>query len=313
MWRMRLGLFRASLGSDGRGRPSPRESAPLPSSCLPQLKAPRRSCNLRRIWLWRTAIRVRRGLRGVENCLGASPRCGASSPAECGEFPPALPPAAARVRCSARWSRGLDEDRLAARTAPWTTPCTRRFCSTFTGITKRSPRMVTSSSCTVPPSERRAQISAQGILNGAPLLFDLAANAGEFRRGAVFEGAIGLNLVPEIAAKFLKVGDAGRELRDRLPIAAHGGGRMREICRHSEARSTMSRTSRISVVSRAAPAMRDLSSNTAMSIRAENSKRPPTRRNSRISVVRWCCSPIQSRSVVGASAARRCAPSGDEM
>ena len=85
--------------------------------------------------------------------------------------------------------------------------------------------MVTSSSWTVPPSERRAQVAAQRVLNGAALLFDLATNAGEFGRGAIFEGAIGLNLVLKIAAQFLKVGDAGRELRDRLPIAAHGGGR----------------------------------------------------------------------------------------
>src|SRR5580704_7786514 len=44
------------------------------------------------------------------------------------------------------------------------------------------------------------QVAAQRILNGAALLFDLTTNAGEFGRGAIFEGAIGLNLVLKIAA-----------------------------------------------------------------------------------------------------------------
>ena len=42
-----------------------------------------------------------------------------------------------------------------------------------------------------------AQISAQRFLNAAALLFDVAANAGELRRGAIFERAIGLNFVSE--------------------------------------------------------------------------------------------------------------------
>src|SRR5262249_16620279 len=48
----------------------------------------------------------------------------------------------------------LDEDRLSAGTGTVNDSVTRRFCSTFTGITKRSPRIVTSSSCTAPPSAR---------------------------------------------------------------------------------------------------------------------------------------------------------------
>ena len=39
--------------------------------------------------------------------------------------------------------------------APCTTPCTRRLCSDLMGMTKRSPRMVISSSCSVPPSASR--------------------------------------------------------------------------------------------------------------------------------------------------------------
>ena len=55
----------------------------------------------------------------------------------------------------------LDETVCPLELTPCTTPCTRRFCSTFTGMTKRSPRMVTSSSCSVPPSDKTAQIRLQ--------------------------------------------------------------------------------------------------------------------------------------------------------
>ncbi len=49
------------------------------------------------------------------------------------------------VTAFGRWKRRRAQ-RLAGR---------RRRCSTFTGMTKRSPRMVTSSSCTAPSSESR--------------------------------------------------------------------------------------------------------------------------------------------------------------
>src|SRR5215472_6114567 len=85
-----------------------------------------------------------------------------------------------------------------------------------------------------------------------------------------------------------------------------------EIWRHSAARSTTAITSRISVVSRAAPAMRDFSTSDLISEREEKSKRPPTRRNSRISVARVCWRSIHAWSVEGARSAIRCLPRGDE-
>src|SRR5271166_6599111 len=47
---------------------------------------------------------------------------------------------------------GLDNTVWPLDDAPCATPCTRRRCSTLTGMTNRSPRMVMSSSCTAPPS-----------------------------------------------------------------------------------------------------------------------------------------------------------------
>ena len=70
--------------------------------------------------------------------------------------------AGAPVRCSARWSpSGSMKTVWPLDDAPWATPCTRRRCSILTGITKRSPRMVMSSSCTAPPSESLAQVRLQ--------------------------------------------------------------------------------------------------------------------------------------------------------
>src|ERR1700674_846140 len=83
------------------------------------------------------------------------------------------------------------------------------------------------------------------------------------------------------------------------------------ISRHSAARSTTSRTSRISAVSSTAPTMRDFFTGFEMSSKPENSKRPPTRRNSRISAVKSCCSEIQAESVEGTSAAILALPSGE--
>src|ERR1700689_3110923 len=59
-----------------------------------------------------------------------------------------------------------------------------------------------------------------------------------------------------------------------LPGAAFGEAG--EISRHSAARSTTSMTSRISVVSRIAPRMRDFATSWAVGSNPENSKRPPT-------------------------------------
>ena len=84
------------------------------------------------------------------------------------------------------------------------------------------------------------------------------------------------------------------------------------ISRHSAARSTTRITSRISVVSSAAPAMREFSTRRPISSSPEKSNRPPTRRNSRISAASFCWLSIQPRSVDGASAAIRSCPSGED-
>ena len=68
-----------------------------------------------------------------------------------------------------------------------------------------------------------AQVSAQGFLNGAALLFHFAADAGEFGRGFVFEGSVGLDFVAETAEEFCEVGDAVREFVDLTPFGSHGG------------------------------------------------------------------------------------------
>src|SRR5579862_4113460 len=57
--------------------------------------------------------------------------------------------------------------------------------------------------------------------------------------------------------------------------------------------------------------MRDFSTVVEMSISPENSKRPPTRRNSRISVVRRCWFSIHNRSRDGESPAILPCPSGE--
>src|SRR5271163_1210632 len=71
-----------------------------------------------------------------------------------------------------------------------------------------------------------AEISAQGILDGAALLFNLAADAGKFGRSVIFECAVGLNLVAEEAEEVGEVGDFGRECPHTAPLALHAGGRM---------------------------------------------------------------------------------------
>ena len=73
-----------------------------------------------------------------------------------------------------------------------------------------------------------AEIAAQRFLNGAALLLDLAADAGEFGRGVVVERAVGLNLVAEVAQELGEVGDAGGELRRRRVHSDLHGGRRAE-------------------------------------------------------------------------------------
>ena len=89
-------------------------------------------------------------------------------------------------------------------------------------------------------------------------------------------------------------------------------GGCKAISRHSAARSTSSKTSRMSVVSSTAPLMRDFSTNCATSSRPEKSKRPPTRRNSRTSSVKACCCSIHSASIDGARAANLACPKGED-
>ena len=81
-----------------------------------------------------------------------------------------------------------------------------------------------------------AKISAERFLDGAALLFDFAADAGEFGRGFVFERAVGLNLVAEAAQEFGEVGDLGRERADSAPLRSHGGGRLQRRSRATRRR-----------------------------------------------------------------------------
>ena len=105
--------------------------------------------------------------------------------------------------------------------------------------------------------------------------------------------------------------------RDRESTWRHSermaAGGSREISRHWAARSTTRITSRISVVCKATPAMRAFSTSGPMPDRPKKSKCPPTRRNSRISVARFCSVSIQLRSVEGANPATRDWPSGEEQ
>ena len=138
------------------------------------------------------------------------------------------------------------------------------------------------------------QVAAQGFLNLAFLLLDLTANAAQFGRRAIVERAIRQNLVAERTQEAGEVLDTSGKRGHGGPVGAHGGGGWRTISRHSAPRSATSTTSRISVVSRAAPPMRDFSISFPTSGSPANSNRPPTRRYSRISVVSCCCVSIQA-------------------
>ncbi len=71
-----------------------------------------------------------------------------------------------------------------------------------------------------------AQISTQGILDGAALSLDFAADADELGGCVIVECAVGLNLVAEEAQEFVEVGDLGGEGVNGAPLALHAGGRM---------------------------------------------------------------------------------------
>ena len=86
--------------------------------------------------------------------------------------------------------------------------------------------MVTSSSCTAPPSDSRRRYDAQRLLDGALLLLDFAANARQLGRGAVVERAVGQDLVAEVTQQGREVGDPLRHLAHRLPFPGNVGGGM---------------------------------------------------------------------------------------
>ena len=71
-----------------------------------------------------------------------------------------------------------------------------------------------------------AQIAAQGFLNRAALLFDLATNARQLGRGLVFERSIGLDLVAEPAQELGEVDDLVRECAHPVPVGLHVRRRM---------------------------------------------------------------------------------------
>src|SRR5579872_745105 len=68
-----------------------------------------------------------------------------------------------------------------------------------------------------------AQITAERFLDRASLLFNLAANAGEFRRGFIVERAIGENFVSESSQEVAEVHDLRRKFCHSLPLELHGG------------------------------------------------------------------------------------------
>ncbi len=62
-----------------------------------------------------------------------------------------------------------------------------------------------------------AEIAAQRVLDGAALLFDLAADGGQGGRGVVVEGSVGRKLVGEVAQERGEILDGGAELLDSGP------------------------------------------------------------------------------------------------
>ena len=71
-----------------------------------------------------------------------------------------------------------------------------------------------------------AQVAAQRLLDLAFLLFDLAANAVQFGRGAVVERAVGKNLVVKGAQEDSEILDGGGKRGHGGPLGAHGRRRL---------------------------------------------------------------------------------------
>ena len=138
----------------------------------------------------------------------------------------------------------------------------------------------------------------------------MRASSGEARSSSVPSGRILLRNERRNSVKSTM--DADREAT-AVQSAFMAAGGLRAISRHSAARSTTNTTSRISVVSRAAPAIRALSTRRLRSRRPEKSNPPPTRRNSRISVVSCCCVSIHARLVEGVNAPTCACPRGEEQ
>ena len=101
------------------------------------------------------------------------------------------------------------------------------------------------------------------------LLFDFAADAGEFGRGVIFERAVGLNLVAEEAQEFGEVDDPGGESADGAPLALHAGGGMKGDLAPFRGAVDDGMTSRISVVSSTAPCDAGFFDGLAMRSKAE--------------------------------------------
>ena len=67
-----------------------------------------------------------------------------------------------------------------------------------------------------------AEIAAQRILDGAALLFNLAADGGQGGRGIVVESSVGRELVGEVMQERSEILDGGAELLDGGPGLLHG-------------------------------------------------------------------------------------------
>ena len=75
----------------------------------------------------------------------------------------------------------------------------------FTGMTKRSPRIVIRSSCVLPPSDRAPQCRAQAVLDCSLLPFHFAADAPQLRGSVIGKGPIRKNLFTKRLDQWAKV------------------------------------------------------------------------------------------------------------
>ncbi len=152
---------------------------------------------------------------------------------------------------------GLDEDRLAAGAGAVNYALHAAFLLDFDGDDEAFAADGDEFVLHGAALGQAAQIAAQGFLNRAALLFDFAADAassGEALSSSVPSGWILLRKPRRNSVKSTIWFESARTPRQSDFMLAGG---CRTISRHSAARSTTRITSRISVVSRAAPAMRD--------------------------------------------------------